>query len=806
MSIARDRSLIGLLPAIYSLRDQEQNGPLAALLSVIGEQVAIVGKNLDQLYGDMFIETCQPWVVPYLGDLVDVRPAESLVAIFQRERLGRAMQLLSPRREVADAIKFERRKGTLAVLEDLAQAVANWPARAVEYYAQVNTFQSARHPAADMGRTVDVRQRDELAKVGTPFNTVNHLIDSRTLDMPSPREFENQGLFHIRHVGLQIWRLISHPITQATPRCLCSLPIKVRKGPLRLQLFAIDSLGLSTPLSIRPTPESDPLSLAEEKHVPGPLTLAALQRNPGDFYGPDKSLQIWTQTGSAEPQPIPVEQLIPCDLSWLQRECCRGQSPRSHRLYCKVKRLARQLWRVGGSRVAIDPEHGLIAIVSRSRKCRRLRVSYHANFPADLGGGEYERPRPVQPGDDDSVVWRIRRQPSDQNHLLAPTGSELGVSSGNNGTCFSVHPATGSRPAVRVIEIADSATYQLEACKLMVPAGVHLEIRAAVNCRPTLDLKPVGNCETALTVVLQPGSRFQLNGLRVSGGALEFTSPPESTAASPPHNRCGPATDCGQVAVQPVTPPPRVDIRHCTLMPEKLCGCCGRKATPVHFQINGGRLAIEHSIVGSVRVTSVAGAAKAISSPARLSIDDSIVDGRRAHRRQAIAGDAMLRIARATVLGGTCVREIDLAADSIFTKPVKVARQQVGGMRFCYVPPNHRRPEPTWLTPQQYYCQPAQTYERAELNKDADCGRIDLPEFSLPWQQIRPRFTSRELGQPAFCQLRIDCPVQISAGAEDGAEMGAFHDLYQPQRAAALQRRLEQFTPLSLQASLLYVT
>jgi hypothetical protein len=34
--------------------------------------------------------------------------------------------------------------------------------------------------------------------------------------------------------------------------------------------------------------------------------------------------------------------------------------------------------------------------------------------------------------------------------------------------------------------------------------------------------------------------------------------------------------------------------------------------------------------------------------------------------------------------------------------------------------------------------------------------------------------------------------------------MGVFHDLYQPQRAANLRARLDQFTPAGLEAGIIY--
>ncbi len=74
MSQSKDR-LYNLLPAVHRQRDAEQGYPLKALLQVISEQVNVVEDDITGLYENWFIETCQDWVVPYIGDLVGYRPA-----------------------------------------------------------------------------------------------------------------------------------------------------------------------------------------------------------------------------------------------------------------------------------------------------------------------------------------------------------------------------------------------------------------------------------------------------------------------------------------------------------------------------------------------------------------------------------------------------------------------------------------------------------------------------------------------------------------------------------------------------------
>ena len=50
------------------------------------------------------------------------------------------------------------------------------------------------------------------------------------------------------------------------------------------------------------------------------------------------------------------------------------------------------------------------------------------------------------------------------------------------------------------------------------------------------------------------------------------------------------------------------------------------------------------------------------------------------------------------------------------------------------------------------------------------------------------------------------CAVEIRTGAEDEAEIGAFHTLYQPQRETNLRVRLEEYLRFGLEAGIFYVT
>src|SRR5213594_1457675 len=122
--------LYNLLPVIYRLRDAERGYPLQALLGVIAEQVNLVEADITQLYENWFIETCQDWVVPYIGDLIGYEPVHAAGETPAGGSTGAEAlsRILIPRRDVANTIRYRRRKGARALLELLANDVAGWPA------------------------------------------------------------------------------------------------------------------------------------------------------------------------------------------------------------------------------------------------------------------------------------------------------------------------------------------------------------------------------------------------------------------------------------------------------------------------------------------------------------------------------------------------------------------------------------------------------------------------------------------------------------------------------------------------------
>ena len=82
----------------------------------------------------------------------------------------------------------------------------------------------------------------------------------------------------------------------------------------------------------------------------------------------------------------------------------------------------------------------------------------------------------------------------------------------------------------------------------------------------------------------------------------------------------------------------------------------------------------------------------------------------------------------------------------------------------------------------------------------------DPDEQTRERSRLMPRFTSRCYGQPGYGQLAGDVAVELTTGAENEAEMGAFNGLMQAQRVANLRIRLDEYLPAGLEAGFIYET
>ena len=106
--------------------------------------------------------------------------------------------------------------------------------------------------------------------------------------------------------------------------------------------------------------------------------------------------------------------------------------------------------------------------------------------------------------------------------------------------------------------------------------------------------------------------------------------------------------------------------------------------------------------------------------------------------------------------------------------------------------------------PRRFHCQPdlvLQAVERrlSDLQQRAEAKASEK-------ERVRPRFTTQRYGNPGYGQLAGRCPQEIKRGADDESEMGAFHDLFQPQREANLRARLEEYSPAGANVGIIFIS
>jgi hypothetical protein len=312
-------------------------------VGLIGEQFDAVAGELDQLYDDLFIETCAPWVVAYLGDLVGVAPGAGDVAL--------------PRAAVADAIALRRRKGTVAVLEQLAHDLTGWPALAVESFPRLAVTQTVRHPVRNRGRLVELRRPGPLERLGGAFDAVAHRAEARRIG-------SGRGRFNVPNVAVFVWRDLALPHR------------RVEAAAVDARRFRFRPLGFDGALVTRPRPEVTLDHPASSLDLPVPVTRRAMAAAPGDYYDVGASVAVWL-AGAADP--VPLADVVVCDLS-----------DRPGGGWSNVDRLP-------AAALGIDPALGRLAF--GADQAAPPLVSFYSSAPADTGGSELTRPAAAPPAD-----------------------------------------------------------------------------------------------------------------------------------------------------------------------------------------------------------------------------------------------------------------------------------------------------------------------------------------------------------------------------------------------------------------------
>ena len=801
--------LYNLLPAIYRIRDAADTDhlagtdhpsgdlylpkqPLRALLGVMERELQALEADIDGLYDDWFIETAAEWVVPYLGDLLGVRGLHA-----------GSPDTFSLRAYVANTLAYRRRKGTATMLEQLARDVTGWEARAVEFFDLLSTTQYLNHTRLYNFRTPDLRKADALELLETPFDTAAHTADVRSISV-------GRGKYNIPNMGIFLWRLEAYEVPLSDARLIAP------------GFYTFNPFGYDQPLFNSPRTEGEITHLAEEINVPGRLRRRPLYAElegwrqsltRGDvfnpvYFDPDAAvLQVFVDSNPVSPylgrpqDPVPAELIMICDLStWRNSPPSKDYTRLDGTLQTRSITLA------------VDPVLGRLAFPSGVTPAR-VQVSYSYGFSGDVGGGPYNRtdsltdglylPGGLYPqapiGWSSSATWQVG-----VSKKIPPAPGQIFATLADAVQQWNSQPAS----TVGVITVMDSSTYPenlVGSDAIVIPKGSQLLIIAAnwpafedpawpgVTVRRVGDLVPdgvrphiQGNISvrgTASANDPNPGG-LVLDGLLIEGRLRVLAG-----------NLGG------------------LQVNHCTLVPDPTGGLyppfpanqVGLGVTTQNAQL---AISLRRTICGPIMlpesVPSLSIAASIIDQ-AGVSADKDHPLADKDHPLAIDAGGANLVIRESTVLGAVNVRSLE-ASNSIFTARLMVEQRQAGAgashpcVRYSFTTSNSE-------TPRRYRCQPdiALEQEAQALGKKSIADLTSVQRERV-LSRVKPGFRSTHYGDPDYAQISRGTDPGILTGAEDGAEMGVWFYLQQPQREANLRTSLEEYLRFGLEAGIFFVT
>ena len=603
--------LYNLLPAIYRIRDSSQGETLRALMAALESEFRIVEQDIDTLYDNWFIETCDDWVVPYIASQIGVYAPDDTRQLFP-----------SQRRQIADTIAYRRRKGMVAILEHVIRDVTGWYVRLVEY-GQLLSLTTHMHNITERGRLVNLRRATELSLLDGPFESTAHTVDIHRV-APETRSDEAQsrtlqGKYSPNTVGIFVWRLQSYLMSLVPARA----NMQAGGHDLPPGCFTFDPSGRDMPLFTRPEVITMHTGRVNAINLPVPITHVAFANDLREYraqhhhllaeedslrdetlfrnslyYGPDRSLCVMLNG-----EPIPPRNVIGADLS---------QWNFHHEVSQERERM-----------VAIDVTLGRLRLLHKQPPTASdsVEVNYCYGFSGDFAGGPYTRPsfptstprqriNVLQGGKVGSISQALQMWETDYNAWVQQHQGE--------------DDALANRPRY-TIHIVDNGFYEGD-ITINLPRNADLVIEATDGVRPFI--------HGAVTVnSTQSHTHLQLSGLLIDGkldinGSLDL------------------------------------EILHCTLMPHGL--------EAKHLAANSAptSITIDHSIVGPIHLHNAKSelhVQDSIIDHASGNAIDTVhtSNGHGPH----------IDLERVTIFGNVHVQEISHAQDVIFTAPVEVRQQ-----------------------------------------------------------------------------------------------------------------------------------
>lgn len=222
------RRLLEAVPAMYRVPDAPPagRGDLAAVLQVLAAPLAVVRQNIHELHADLFIDTADDRIIPYLAEMVGTR------LVFPDAD--------SNRRDVRGTVGWRRRKGTPNTLEDMGRELVAQPVVVQEGWKRVQLAQDLKLLRGERVAP-DLRPAVVAEQASGPLDALFHAVDVRRISART-------GRHHPRHIAHWSFPTLTFPLAESTATPTPPPPAAVPPFDVR---FAVDALGVRQPLRAR---------------------------------------------------------------------------------------------------------------------------------------------------------------------------------------------------------------------------------------------------------------------------------------------------------------------------------------------------------------------------------------------------------------------------------------------------------------------------------------------------------------------------------------------------------------------------
>jgi hypothetical protein len=650
------------IPAIYRHEDglAENPGVLRAMVQVMAKQAAILRRSQDRLWEDEFIEWCNEWAVPYIGDLVATRLLSAL------NKRGRRV-------DVAKTIYYRRRKGTPRILEELISDISGWEGKLVEQFQKLVRSRHGLDPFPETlagrfsgtlpGGVADLRNPRISELANGPFEEYFHTPDTR-------KHHGLNGRYAIPKLAFYLYRLKAFKIDHVTPFSLdndqdFTFDPSGREIPLFSQRLRSDDwdkwhsaleweLPAPIPCRLLAHAEYNINGVIIQELVDNGLSAAAaneLKQLSGLRFKNESSLLTILDTFANKAELLSAGNYLRLIALALAPDCGKqvllpdgntlstnpleessiivGFEPPVNTIVSVENTTAGNL--LSGpvntnKSLVIDPEHGRFRFTAAIDPLLTVYCSYHYGFSGNIGAGTYTR----------SCLGALK-----PDQVKSGGGALLAADLLNDG----------------VVQISDNKTYGPIADKLSIR---HMTLYAGNQQRPYIQLESDWTLNTGAnknaTLTLDGcwfGSTANTNVSIILKGNYE-----------------------------------RVTIKDCTIDPGGSNNAKGETIFPVTLKIEGfvETLCIQSSITGPVILDST-------GTVEQVFISDSIVQSVNPAIKAIDIRQGKTDIARTTVFGEMTVHEL-YASELLLTGLGTVKNTQEGCFRFSAAPKASKLPRP----------------------------------------------------------------------------------------------------------------